>query len=352
MNLLLILFILPAFGRPSSDQLDVGAEIDNQLEIFTNFNNETGKILLNSTVVENVVKMLLEAERNILKMNAELKAMENQEIQFKENYFPTYNKAKSYLRETRQGLRKLADRTVTDVRDLKDLLEGLDKTNDFIFLKLSIDKMKNLMIETLKTLQEAKEKYNSALKAFDNLKSAIRSQNIQLTKMVTETSEEYEAWVAKSGIAYRTVAGPGGILTTTACIFLDVLGALGICSAINAALIGTIVPTVEAQIAGKIEKYRAEFEKMRDITDRMLESGDNFDAAIKVAIDVLNDEIDLIGVWNQRAKTVNRNIEQYPAEFLTKFKSFRTIFINGLDDLDNAAKKFLAQPKDILRLTD
>ena len=91
---------------------------------------------------------------------------------------------------------------------------------------------------------------------------------------------------------------------------------------------------------------------MRDITDRMLESGDNFDAAIKVAIDVLNDEIDLIGVWNQRAKTVNRNIEQYPAEFLTKFKSFRTIFINGLDDLDNAAKKFLAQPKDILRLTD
>merc|ERR1711992_462623 len=132
MNLLLILFILPAFGRPSSDQLDVEAEIDNQLEIFTNFNNETGKILLNSTVVENVVKMLLEAERNILKMNGELKAMENQEIQFEENYFPTYNKAKSYLRETRQGLRKLADRTVTDVRDLKDLLEGLglDQTDD------------------------------------------------------------------------------------------------------------------------------------------------------------------------------------------------------------------------------
>merc|ERR1712073_94309 len=126
----------------------------------------------------------------------------------------------------------MGDRTVTDVRDLKDLLDGLDKTNDFIFLKLSIDKMKNLMIETLKTLQEAKEKFNSALKAFDNLKSAIRSQNIQLTKMVTETSEEYKAWVAKSGIANRTVAG-----TTSACIFLDVLGALGICSALNAAII-------------------------------------------------------------------------------------------------------------------
>merc|ERR1711953_73133 len=121
MNLLLILFILPAFGRPSSDQLDVGAEIDNQLEIFTNFNNETGKILLNSTVVENVVKMLLEAERNILKMQAELKKLEIEQIQFGENYFEAFNQAKSYLRETRQGLRKLADRTVKDVRDLKSV---------------------------------------------------------------------------------------------------------------------------------------------------------------------------------------------------------------------------------------
>jgi len=352
MYLLLICLILPALGRPSSDQPDVGAEIGNQLEIFTNFNNGTGNILLNSTVMENVVKLLLEAEKNILQMTVELKTMENQEIQFQENYFPTYNKAKSYLRETRQGLRKLADRTVTDVRDLKDLLEGLDQTDDVFFLKLSIDKMKDLMIETLKTLKEAKEKYNLALKTFDNLNSAIRSQNIQLTKMVTETSEEYQAWVAKSGIAYRSVAGPGGILTTTACIFLDVLGALGICSAINAAVIAVGTPIIETQIAGKIEKYRGEFEKMRNITDIMLESGDKFDEAIKVAIAVLNDEIDLIGAWNQGAKTVSLNIEQYPAEFLSKFKSFRTIFINGLDDLNNAANKFLAQPKDILRSED
>merc|ERR1712079_130684 len=116
MYLLLILLISPAFGRPSSDQLDVGAEISNQLESFINFNNETGKMLLNSSLTEDVAKMLHEAEQKIIEMEAELKFLESEELKFKDNYFPKFNEAKSYLRETRQELRKLAHRTVTDVR--------------------------------------------------------------------------------------------------------------------------------------------------------------------------------------------------------------------------------------------
>merc|ERR1719411_1657650 len=135
MYLLLILLVSPAFGRPSSGQPDVGAEVANQLLIFTNFNNETGKLFLNSSVVENVVKTILEAERNILEMQAKLKTLEIEQIQFAENYFEAFNQAKSYLRQTRQGLRKLADKTVKDVRDLKIVLGGLDKTNGLIFLK-------------------------------------------------------------------------------------------------------------------------------------------------------------------------------------------------------------------------
>merc|ERR1712077_141213 len=119
-------------------------------------------------------------------MQAELKTLETQEIQFNHTYFKEYNEAKSYLRESRQGLRKLAHRTVTDVRDLKILLGGLDETNDTVFLKIFINRMKDLMVETLESLKEAKEKYNSALETFDNLNSAIKSQNIQLKKLLTE----------------------------------------------------------------------------------------------------------------------------------------------------------------------
>merc|ERR1712018_1124369 len=113
-------------------------------------------------------------------MEIELKTLESDELKFEDNYFPAYNEAKSYLRETRQDLRKLAHRTVADVRDLKILLEALDETNDTIFLKISINRMKDLMIETLETLTEAKEKYNKAVETFDNLNSYVALHNRKL----------------------------------------------------------------------------------------------------------------------------------------------------------------------------
>merc|ERR1712079_973592 len=121
MVILLILLLSPAFGRPSSDQ-DVGTQIDNQVDDIRHFSNETGKMLRNSSLTEEVIKMLLEAEQTILLMTAELKTLETEEMKFKDNYFPNFNKAKAYLGQTRQDLRKLADRTVKDVRDMMIML--------------------------------------------------------------------------------------------------------------------------------------------------------------------------------------------------------------------------------------
>ena len=82
----------------------------------------------------------------------------------------------------------------------------------------------------------------------------------------------------------------------------------------------------------------------------VLESGNDFDQAIKVAIGILTEEIELISIWNKSAKVVSKNIDEYPAEFLREYKAVRDIFISGLDDLKKAAGNFLDQPKDILRL--
>merc|ERR1712157_179461 len=117
---------------------------------------------------------------------------ESEELQFEDNYFPKYNEAKSYLRQTRQALRKLADKTVREVRDLKVLLEDLDKTDDTVFLKLSIEKMKDLMISTLETLKEAKEKYNLALDTFENLTSTVKTQNRKLEKLTQQYLKKYK----------------------------------------------------------------------------------------------------------------------------------------------------------------
>jgi len=140
MYLQLLFLISPAFGMPSSALVDVGKGIINQLDSVVGFTEETKAVFNNSDLFEIISESLKEAERNILEMDAELKLLETEELQFEDNYFPAYNEAKRYLRETRQGLRKLAQRTVSEVRDLKILLEGLDKSNDPVLLQASLDK--------------------------------------------------------------------------------------------------------------------------------------------------------------------------------------------------------------------
>merc|ERR1712203_1115990 len=197
MFLLLGLLVSPAFGMPSSALIDIGEGIINQVDSVVGFTEETRAVFNNSDLFDTIAESLKIAEKNIQEMDAELKLLEDEELQFEDNYFPAYNEAKRYLRETRQGLRKLAGRTVTEVRDLKILLEDLDQHEDPILLYFSIDKMKDLMIETLERLTEARKKYNSALETFEDLNSSIATQNRKIEKMVNKNSAEYKAWTQK-----------------------------------------------------------------------------------------------------------------------------------------------------------
>jgi len=336
----LLLVVSSAFGMPNSAVLDTGNQIISKLDDFPGFTEEGAEILKNSNLTENIAEALKEAEENIRAMDAELKLLENEELQFEDNYFPKYNEAKSYLRQTRQALRKLADKTVKEVRDLKVLLEELDKTDDTFLLKQSIEKMKDLMISTLETLKEALEKYNLALDTFEKLTSTIRTQNRKLEKLTDKNSAEFKELRTKMRAGLWSTVGA----TTVGLIIADIFGCLGICSATGLAASVTAIAGAE----GGFAKYTAKLETWKEITDRMVESGFNFDRTLTEAIGVLTDEIDLINNWTNSAEVVNSNIDKYPQQYLKKMKTIRTIFVNGLDDLSNSAQDFLDQPVDIL----
>ena len=74
MFLLLILLISPAFGGPRR------SDIDNQLNSIVEFTQETGKLLNDSSVMEDVVEMLQVAEKNMIQMTAELKTLKTEDI--------------------------------------------------------------------------------------------------------------------------------------------------------------------------------------------------------------------------------------------------------------------------------
>jgi len=346
MYLLLILLVSPAFGRPSSDQLDVGADIDEQLQSFISFNLETGEMLDNSNLIEKVVESLLGAEQKLLAVEVGLKTLQYEvpQLRIEGNYFPAYNEAKSSVRKTRQTFREFARRTVTEVRDLKILMENLD--NEPMLLKISLDKMKDLMIETRKTLREAKENYNKAVQTFMGLKSSIVSKKEQLEKMLIKDSADHKAWVetvtkeAMEACKNKTENGFLGFLKD----INKEISKVGIDIGIDNAIERDCPAIAEA----KISEFEAELENQKTITERMLKSGDNFDETIKEAIEILAGEIEQISRRTERVEDVSKNIDTYPEEYLRKFQTLGTNFLNGLDDLKKVSEKFLAQPKDIL----
>merc|ERR1711973_749782 len=340
MYLHLLLLISPALGMPSSALTDVGEGFINKLDALPGFIERSKAVFNDSKMFLNVAASLREAETAILEIEGELKPFENEDLQFEDHYLPAYNQAKQYLRMSRQNLRGLADRTVKEVKALKNYLKEFDDKKDMDLLKISLDNMNILMIYTLEALKEARGNYNSALKTFEDLNSFIETQNRKLKKLVTKDSAEYKAWTQElRGGIFGTIA-----ITTVACIIADIFGALGICSGINAAISGSTAVAVETEIT----KYAAKLEQLKAISDKMLEAGKNFDSTIDEAISIFTHEIELINNWTNNAEVVKRNIDKYPEKYLKEYISIRTIFVNGLDDLQNSAQDFLDQPIDIL----
>ena len=86
------------------------------------------------------------------------------------------------------------------------------------------------------------------------------------------------------------------------------------------------------------------------VSSGLTESGQNFDKTLKVLIDILREEIEMISIWTKSTKTVRKNVENISEDHLWQFQSVKTIFMNEFDDLENTTNTFLAQPKDIMKL--
>jgi len=87
-----------------------------------------------------------------------------------------------------------------------------------------------------------------------------------------------------------------------------------------------------------------ELTDMRTKTNKMLERSETLTADIDAAIAIMTTEIDLINRWANNAEKVSKNIDDYPAEYLKEYETFRTVFKTGLDDLKSVAQEFLKQP--------
>merc|ERR1712141_199839 len=326
MVILLILLVSTAFGRPSSDR-DVGTQIGNQLDDLLEFNNEQGKLLNNSNLFGKVSESLKNAQQNIIDMETELKTLASKfnSLREEKSFFPEFNKAKSSLRQTRQELRELAHRTVKEEKNVRLLLDALhndatSRSHKPQLLKAAIGRMKLLMEETKEKLQAAKNKYDEATLAYTNLISSVKAQHdilgVEARKIYEKFNEDKE-YTEK----VRSNCKIASWFT------------FGLCSVIHHFV--NEVP---------LEEARVEVENLETMSEKLTERAKILNKDINEAIEIMDDEIELIDKWANSAEKMEKNIDDFPEESLREFEAYRLVFKLGLDDLKKAAENFLAQP--------
>merc|ERR1712241_1327806 len=322
MYLIVLLLISTALGRPNSAQLDVGENNVNQLNSIVRFTNETGSLLGDSRLIRAVSEGLQAAELNILEMEAELRTLQAQDYRLQKlqsvgSYVAAFNETKSYLQQARQELRDLADTAVKEVRDVIELLEDLDRNNDPDLLKIAIDIIKDLMLETKERLEAARERYQSVGQAFENLISTVTTQNEMINQTVVQLEAKYQEDKARAE-KVKSDCQIASIFT------------FGLCSLIEHYV--TEVP---------LENIREELADFKSKSDKFLERTRILNQDIDIAIDLIAKNLDQINTWADSAEDVSENIEDYHAEYLEKYESSREAFKTGLLDLKNVAEQFL-----------
>merc|ERR1712048_1251903 len=100
-----------------------------------------------------------------------------------------------------------------------------------------------------------------------------------------------------------------------------------------AAGINAIEAKVEADIEFAIQRYNAKLDKLKELTDSMLESGDSFERTIDNAMRILTEKISEITKSTESANLVSENKET----FLTKFQDISSDLTTELDDLKKSA---------------
>jgi len=344
-----LLFISPVFGMPS--------KTDNELRSFIDFSKETGDLLDNSDWIKQVFDSLEKTEPNVLGLEVELKTLpyEVEGLGIEGNYFPAYNEAKRYLRETGQKLREFAYKTKAEVRDLKTLFAAADESNDSDLIRTVIDKMTGFMSDTLEKFRDANEKYKTAKTTFVDLKNLSTRSKDKVEKMLKDGSVEQEEWkkVVRDAVReennipeqakqlratimarYEEIANSSPELRAKIKATIDADGGASIDREVKA----QIESKVEAQIEFAITGYNAKLNKLKEVTVNMLESGKSFEDTIDNAMNILGEKITKI---NDSANVFSENKDE--EEILTKYQNIRTDLIQGLDDLKNSAETFLSE---------
>ena len=184
------------------------------------------------STLQDVDKLIAKAKTNI-EMIEEISDFYNfAESNITSGFYKKLNTVKIELLKLRRELLTLADRTTTHCEKMKVVL-SLTWDDEYVnhIMQNQIKQLENLVKDTLVSLKDAKVTYEKLIETWQRIKEDKGIEQFEnfLKKLNDIESEEYKTMERKINIAVA------GTVTSTLAITitLDVLGCLGICTAVG-----------------------------------------------------------------------------------------------------------------------
>jgi hypothetical protein len=318
-----------------------GGTIRNVLDKFSDANN----LSIVQELVEESQDIIQRLQQGVSEINDKHKTFAGEAL--KDLIF-----IKLQLKNARLELNDLARRTVLAVGDLKAFSEAFfaDDTDELAqtvnvvdlrssdkmeYVREQMDVMKNLINDTNTKVGEVRKIYADIKTRFANVELKLTQYKLMVEHLLRNETSDLVSYTTNARAGVYSGAG----VSTTICIVADVLGALGICSGINAAVVATSAISLEAALAN----MRANLQLLQQEGEVAIKDVQQLMVAQDEVEEYLYKEEQILVFWVVALDGVERKVANVDRLFLRALPVIRDRYILSLDELARAAQEYLDQ---------
>jgi len=252
--------------------------------------------------------------------------------------------AKIQMKAQRNKLNEVAQRVKYTVKDLKAIaksifageITGDENINEIIEHQVAL--VSELITKTEKIIGDAHELYNNIKKTFAQVQLNLKAYKKAIQNILDSTqntSNDRDTVIAASRASVYSACA----FSTPICIAVDALGLVGICSAINLGVCGTMIAAMETSIAVTDPYYETLLER----ADRAFTIASEVLENQTLLEEYLRKETYTLGEWSATLSGAKSNLNLSKTVFKTNIPTLRKRYIEALEDLEKGAQKYLDQ---------
>lgn len=292
------------------------------------------------------VEQIRKTERILLQLQQGIDKLDEKHKTFAAEAMGLVFDVKTTLRITRTDLNGIARRLVSGMDELKALAQAIfsgevtDEDEINTILNWNVVAASNMIKEGQKKVDQAQKDYENVGEKLASIKEKLKQYKQFIDAIVNSEHAQAQKHNTDGTIARGSIYGTCAT-STTVCIFVDIFGAFGACSAINAGTCLGLIGSMETAIAvfkGRLEYFNGQASKAQETVREVLQDQ-------KLLLDYFIKEKNTLDGLDVALSATEQNVDRSKDLFFINIPSLRSHYLASLDKLKQAAQDYLDQPE-------